>query len=372
LRPDVEIRRLDDAVQLRLIGAWQLGEVRPVAADIAHEIGTDPALRRLAYDVSDLTAWDSSLLLFLQDVDRITAQTSIVVDRSSLPPGVQRLEALATAVPPKEVEQAPRATALARLGEAARRFWESIGDYIEFLGEVTQAFGRLLVGKGQFRRADLVELTRQAGADALGIVSLVSFLLGLILAFVGSQQLRQFGATIYVADLVGVAMARDMAALMTAIVMAGRSGAAYAAQLGIMKSNQEIDALTTMGIRPIDYLVVPRMVALCSMLPLLVLYSIFLGIVGGAFAATTVMDVSWTEYWRQTAGAVNLSQVTGGVFKGTVYGALVAFAGCYQGMRAERSSTGVGAAATSAVVTGIVAIIAACGLFQVLFDVLGW
>ena len=166
-------------------------------------------------------------------------------------------------------------------------------------------------------------------------------------------------------------MARDMAALMTAIVMAGRSGAAYAAQLGIMKTNQEIDALTTMGIRPIDYLVVPRMIALCTMLPLLVLYSVFLGIVGGAVASATLLDVSWTEYWSQTAGAVAVGHVIGGIFKGTVYGALVAFAGCYQGMQAERSSTGVGAAATSAVVTGIVAIIAACGLFQVLFDLMG-
>ncbi|MFV1988319.1 MAG: MlaE family ABC transporter permease, partial [Gemmatimonadota bacterium] len=299
-------------------------------------------------------------------------EASMDVDLAGLPDGVQRLVALARAVPKKEAEEeAPPTSTLDRLGQPFLDAGTRVGDALSFLGETTQAFGRLFTKGPQFRRADLLELTQQAGADALGIVSLVGLLIGLILAFVGAQQLRQFGASIYVADLVGVAMTRDMAALITAIVMAGRSGAAYAAQLGIMKTNQEIDALSTMGIRPVDYLVVPRMIALVTMLPILVLFADFLGILGGALAATSMMDVSWTEYWRQTASAVSVGHVLGGVFKAAVYGALVAFAGCYQGMRAERSSMGVGAAATSAVVVGIVAIIAASGLFQILFDILG-
>lgn len=328
--------------------------------------------RRLTFDASGLSDWDSSLLIFLESVERLAGESSIEVDGAGLPDGVRRLAALARAVPRKEPDpEIPSPSLLDRLGRPLLDAWTRAGDAVGFLGETTQAFGRLITRGGQFRRADLMELTQQAGADALGIVALVSLLLGLILAFVGAQQLRQFGATIYVADLVGVAMARDMAALMTAIVMAGRSGAAYAAQLGIMKTNQEIDALYTMGIHPLDYLVVPRMIALSAMMPLLILFSVFLGILGGGMAAVSVMDVSWTEYWRQTATAVSVSQVAGGVFKGTIYAALVAFCGCYQGMRAERSSMGVGAAATSAVVTGIVSIIVACGLFQILFDRLG-
>jgi phospholipid/cholesterol/gamma-HCH transport system permease protein len=354
------------------VGDWRLAAKRPSAADVADAFGSGGPVRRVSYDASGLTDWDSSLLLFLNGVDGLASGASVDVDPGGLPEGVRRLVALSRAVPKKEADEdvAP-APAVDRVGRAVMARGTRFGEAVDFVGETTLAFGRLFRRGPQFRRDDLIVLTQQAGAEALGIVALVSALLGLILAFVGAQQLRQFGATIYVADLVGVAMARDMAALMTAIVMAGRSGAAYAAQLGIMSANQEIDALTTMGIRPIDYLVVPRMIALCTMMPFLVLFSDFLGILGGALSAIALMDISWAEYWRQTSAAVSIDHVAGGVFKGSVYGGLVAFAGCYRGMRAERSSMGVGAAATSAVVTGIVSIIVACGVFQILFDILG-
>lgn len=371
--PGVGIERLDDTVQLRLTGAWRLtAPDRPTVQDVVGALDPLSAVRRIGFDTSDLTDWDSSLLIFLDALEGAAQAASVEIDSSALPDGVRRLTALARAVPETKAEKAETpAPGLDRLGKLALAAGARFGDSIDFVGEVTQAFGSLLRGGARFRRADLLELTQQAGASALGIVSLVSFLMGLILAFVGAQQLRQFGATIYVADLVGVAMTRDMAALMTGIVMAGRSGGAYAAQLGIMNANQEIDALVTMGIPPIQYLVLPRVLALSAMLPLLVLYADLMGMLGGAIATSTLMDISWTEYWRQTASAVSVSHVVGGVFKGAMYGILVALTGCFQGIRAARSSTGVGAAATSAVVNGIVAIIVACGLFQILFDRLG-
>ena len=203
-------------------------------------------------------------------------------------------------------------------------------------------------------------------------MTLVSFLLGVILAFVGAVQLEQFGATIYVANLVGVAMVRDMAALITGIAMAGRSGAAFAAQLGTMKVNQEIDALNTAGLSPLEFLVLPRLVALMVMMPALTLYAQLMGIVGGAAVGVTLLDISLTAYVQQTTSAVGIGDLLGGVFKGAVYGGLIALAGCLRGMQAAKSSAGVGDAATSAVVTGIVAIIAACGFFQFVFYLLGW
>jgi phospholipid/cholesterol/gamma-HCH transport system permease protein len=258
-----------------------------------------------------------------------------------------------------------------RVGEAALEAVSEADASVVFLGDTTRSVGRFALGRGRYRKRDLWLLVQQAGAGALGIVSLVSFLLGAILAFVGAVQLQQFGATIFVANLVGIAMARDMGALMTAIVMAGRSGAAYAAQLGSMKVNQETDALVTLGISPVEFLVVPRVIALSTMMPLLTLYAILMGIAGGALVATTMLDLSLVTYWNQTAGALSVGDVVGGLFKALVYGVLIALAGCREGMRCGGSASAVGNAATAAVVSSIVAIISAAGVFAWVFYVLG-
>ncbi len=240
-----------------------------------------------------------------------------------------------------------------------------------FLGEATLAFGRLVRGQARFRARDFWLLVQQAGADALPIVTLISFLVGTIFAFVGAVQLERFGATIYVADLVGIAIVREMGAVMTAIVMAGRTGAAYAAQLGTMKVTQEIDALTTMGFSALDFLVLPRMLALCLMMPLLCLYADALGVLGGSLIGIGMLHLPPATYFNQTFNAVALSDLGGGVLKASVYGVLVAIAGCLRGLQSGSSSSAVGDAATSAVVTGIVAIIVACGIFAVVFYILG-
>ena len=202
---------------------------------------------------------------------------------------------------------------------------------LAFLGEVTLAFGRLLRGQARFRARDFWLLVQQAGADALPIVTLISFLVGTIFAFVGAVQLERFGATIYVADLVGIAVVREMGAVMTAIVMAGRTGAAYAAQLGTMKVTQEIDALTTMGFSALDFLVLPRLLALCLMMPLLCLYADALGVLGGSVIGIGMPKLPPVTYFNQTFHAVAFSDLAGGVLKASVYGVLVALAGCLRG-----------------------------------------
>jgi phospholipid/cholesterol/gamma-HCH transport system permease protein len=214
-------------------------------------------------------------------------------------------------------------------------------------------------------------LIQECGAQALPIVTLISFLVGVILAFVGAIQLAQFGAQIYVADLVGIAMVRDMGAMMTGIIMAGRTGAAFAAQLGTMKVTQEIDAFTTMGFSALEFLVLPRMIALILMMPLLCVYSDLVGILGGAAVGIGMLDLSATTYFRETMHAINLTDFFGGVFKSAVYGVLIAISGCLRGLECGSSSSAVGDAATSAVVTGIVFIIATCGIFSVIFYALG-
>jgi phospholipid/cholesterol/gamma-HCH transport system permease protein len=174
-----------------------------------------------------------------------------------------------------------------------------------------------------------------------------------------------------VADLVGIAIVHEMGAMMTGIIMAGRTGAAFAAQLGTMKVTQEIDAFTTMGFSPLEFLVLPRVIALVLMMPLLCLYSDFVGVLGGAMVGMGMLDLSWTTYIRETIHAVSLTDVFGAVFKSSVYGVLIALSGCLRGIQCGNSSSAVGDAATSAVVTGIVAIVAACGIFAVVFYVLG-
>jgi phospholipid/cholesterol/gamma-HCH transport system permease protein len=365
-------RSSDGTLLMQLAGAWQLRGELPSPSAVQREIESTPP-RRVAFDASAVTAWDSGLLTFLTKVTELCAQRQIPTDRNGLPSGVQRLLTLAEAVPERSGARQKTAVPpwLARLGTAVLNSREPVFEMLSFIGQVTIAVGKFIRRKARYRTSDLLLLIQQAGADALGIITLISFLVGTILAFVGAVQLEQFGAAIYVADLVGIAMVREMGAMMTAIVIAGRTGAAYAAQLGTMKVTQEIDALTTMGISPLEFLVLPRMLALCLMMPLLCLYADFVGILGGAAVGVGMLKLPLLVYYNQTAHAVHISDLIGGVFKASVYGVLVAISGCLRGVQCGNSSSAVGDAATSAVVTGIVFIITACGLFSVIFYVLG-
>jgi phospholipid/cholesterol/gamma-HCH transport system permease protein len=212
---------------------------------------------------------------------------------------------------------------------------------------------------------------QQCGAMAVPIVSLSSFLVGLTLAYTGAIILRQFGGDIWVADIVGLSTLREMGAVMTGVVLAGRTGAAFAAQLGNMKAGEEIDALETLGIAPVEFLVLPRLLALTLMTPLLVMYANCLGIFGGMVVSAGLLDIPPSAYWIETRTIIGLSDVNVSLIKSVVFGMLVAFAGCLRGLQADRSAAGVGRAATSAVVTSILLIIVADAIFAVLFNALG-
>ncbi|MGD9764185.1 MAG: MlaE family ABC transporter permease [Candidatus Binatia bacterium] len=357
---------------VRLSGAWQMSGRLPDAAEIEHALASD-GTRRIAFDATDLGAWDTGLLVFLSRIADTAAKRGIPMDRSGLPTGVQRLLALSEAVPERSGARSTSAppTFLARVGRAALNGAESARAFVGFIGQLTLAFGALIRRRARFRWSDLLLFVQQASADALPIVTLISFLVGVILSFVGAIQLEKFGASIYVADLVGIGIVHDMGALMTGIIMAGRTGAAFAAQLGTMKVTQEIDALTTMGIDPLEFLVLPRAVALSLMMPLLCLYADLVGILGGAVIAAGMLGIGPPVYFGELFQAVRLSDLFGGVFKAAVYGVLIAVAGCLRGMQSGNSASAVGDAATSAVVTGIVLIVSACGVFAVVFYVLG-
>lgn len=363
----------DGTLVVALTGDWRLRHGLPDPGTVEAQITADPQPRAIVLDGGRLETWDTGLLTLLVRLIEVSRARGIEVDQSGLPTGARRLLALAEAVPPREDARATQADAsiLERIGARTVSVQTSLTEMLAFLGEATLTIGRLLNRRVRFRRSDLLLIIQQVGAEALGIVTLICFLVGLILAFVGAATLEQFGAAIYVANIVGIAMVRDVGALMTAIVMAGRSGAAFAAEIGSMKVTQEIDALTTMGISPLEFLVLPRIIALSLMMPLLCVYADFVGILGGAFIGTAMLDLSFVTYMQQTADAVGLIDLLGGVFKAFVYGILIAIAGCLRGLQSGTSSSGVGIATTSAVVTSIVFIISACGIFAVLFYVLG-
>jgi phospholipid/cholesterol/gamma-HCH transport system permease protein len=363
----------DNTLLIRLSGNWTIGEELPAPGEAARRIESAGAVAHIRFDTQELSAWDSGLLTFLIALLKGSADKGVDIDRGGLPEGVQRLIALATAVPKKEdarktVEYEPF---LSRVGDEFLDFIRSAGELIGFVGEAVVATGRLLIGKASFRANDLGIFLQESGAQALSIVTLISLLVGLILAFVGILQLKIFGAQVFVADLVGIAMVRAMGAVMTGIIMAGRTGAAYAAQLGTMQVNEEIDALQTLGINPMEFLVLPRMLALTAMMPLLCLYADLMGVLGGWVVAVPMYGLSSVQYFQRSVAAVNLADFFIGLFTSFVFGVLVALSGCLRGMQCGRSASAVGDAATSAVVTGIVAIIISMALITVLCDVIG-
>lgn len=372
-RAELTLERADaTTLRIHVGGTWHLRDGLPPTAPVEEELERAPAPRRTEFDSAALGDWDSSLLAFVENVSRLCEKREVAFDASGLPAGLQRLVRLIEAAGEKEAaKDAHRRSFVERVGELSIEVWSSIVELLAFVGDASVAFGRALIGRARFQTSDLFLLIQDCGVRALPIVTLISFLVGLILAFVGAVQLQQFGASIYVANLVGLAMLREMGAMMTGIIMAGRTGSNFAAQLGSMKVSQEIDALETLGLSPMEFLVLPRLVALTLMMPLLCIYSDIVGIFGGAVVAVGMLDLPLNAYLQQTEAAVGLDDFALGVAKAGVFGVLIAVAGCQRGLQSGGSSAAVGDAATQAVVTAIVWIIAVDGLFAVLTNLLG-
>ncbi len=369
--PRLRAERKPSGLVVHLSGEWRLSRDHPLVAPILDELESARP-RTVVYDSVGVTGWDSSLLALIDKISQRCRQLKIEEDRAGLPEGVRALMKLSEAVPDNEGARAQPAASgfVTQLGRQFLGFLAGFVDFLAFFGEIAIALGRFLRGRARFRGVDFAIAIQDCGVRAFGIVSLISFLVGVILAFMGAVQLEQFGAAIYVADLVGIGMVRDMGAMMTAIIMAGRTGAAFAAQLGTMKVTQEIDALTTMGISPIEFLVLPRVVALFLMMPLLCIYSDFVGILGGAAVGAGMLGITMKSFLQEATHALTLGGAIGGIIKATAYGVIVAVAGCLRGMQCGNSSSAVGDAATAAVVTGIVYIVVACGIFAVIFHIL--
>jgi phospholipid/cholesterol/gamma-HCH transport system permease protein len=360
-------------VTMQLTGSWSNeASIKPVE-QVLKDLSAFKNLKLVLLRAQDLAGWDSRLPAYLLKIFNYCQTQHIEVDMSGLPKGAQELLKLARAVPERAGARrtAQAKSTLAEIGKAVLNGLKDAKGLLAFVGETVLAFIALIQAKARFRAVDIFLCIQDAGPAALPIVTLISLLVGLILAFVGAVQLAMFGAQIYIADLVGLGTVREMGALMTAVIMSGRTGAAYAAQLGTMNVNSEIDALKTMGISPMQFLVLPRMLALILMMPLLCLYADLMGMLGGAMVTVSAFDVSLIQYYNETQKAVDLTDLGIGVFKSLVFATLIATAGCMRGMQCGRSASAVGDAATAAVVNSIVYIVVADSVITLICDRLG-
>ncbi len=366
------LHRSPDTLELFVSGDCNLYSQAPDIRILKEELEGKNALKNLVFDLSGLNNWDSRLTTFLVACCNLCRQYEIQYDLNTLPKGLHGLIALAEAVPEKtdtRLHQNP-SPFLERVGLHTQQSYQKSLEIFTFIGECLIALVRMVTGRARFRWSDVALTIQECGAEALGIVALISFLIGLILAFVGAVQLQQFGAAIYVADLVGIAMVREMGCIMTGIIMSGRTGAAFAAQLGSMKVNEEIDAFRTFGFSAVEFLVLPKMLALILMMPLLTVFADFFGILGGFVVGLGMLDLSYTEYFNETVSSISLTNFFIGIVKGSFFGILVAISGCLRGMQCGNNSAAVGLATTSAVVSGITTIIVADAVFAVLFNAL--
>lgn len=367
----LETHRLDgDGLELRFTGRWCLDQSLPLPDRFLADLSSGAG--RLAFK-TDVTAWDSGFLAFIVRLLKICRERGIHAEPEGLPEGVRQLLSMAEAAPKQQLAKTAQGEKglLFRAGAAALAFLREGPAMLRFLGEVILSLGRLATRKTRLRWGDLWWEVEEAGPRALLIVSVISFLVGLILAYLGADQLRMVGAQIFIADLVAIGMVREIGALMTGVIVAGRTGSAYAAKLGTMQVNEELDAFRTLGISPMDFLVLPRMLALMLMVPLLTLYASFVGMLAGLVISVTIFDIGLFEYYNQTVAALDLSHFLVGLIKGTVYGMVVAYSGCMRGMQCGRDATAVGEAATSAVVTGILLITISASILTVFFYQLG-
>lgn len=326
--------------------------------------------KKIQFIGENITSWNTDFVILLFNTFKNIPKENI--DYSKLPEGMAQLLRLAFQAAPKEPEISKNTPPfLERVGEFGLGFWYTFKKGFKFVWESLASWGRQICGRAVYRQKDFWLVLADCGPKSISIVSLISFMVGLILAFVSAIQLKTFGAQIYVASLVTIAMTRIMGAIMTGIIMAGRTGASYAATIGTMQVNEELDALQTMGISRTDFLVLPRINALLLSMPILVLLADFMGILGGCFVCVLFWEIPLAEYIKYSVNSFNLVNFIVGVLHGVVFGFIIALCGCYFGITCGRNADSVGSSTTKAVVYSIVWMIVMTGFLTLVCEALG-
>ena len=356
----IEAREIDGTLVVEMAGDWSIENSLPRFAPLLEQTYLGLTVNRVVFDAMRLGDWDSSAVAFVLEALQVCEEKGLECSLDALPESMIGLIELSKAVPEAEMTEAPKPDGfLRRLGLASITLSRDLVAFLRFSGEFAQVFFRFLTGRVKLRWRDFWHIFQTNSSGALPIVTLISFLVGLILSFLGAVVLRRFGADYYVSYLVSYGILRELGALMTAIIMAGRTGAAIAAELGTMKISEEISALETLGISPMAFLVLPRFLGIFVTMPMLTIYANFIGVLGGMMVALAMLDVTITQFITGFLEPVTLMDALLGIFKATVYGAIIGLAGCLRGMQTGNDASAVGASTTSAVVTAITNIILA-------------
>ena len=378
--PEFQINDNNSLLEIELKGDWLLDSDLSAARlpdelenELEQQFNSKPDIRSVNITMTQVSGWNSALLTVMLSLSELCRQYQVPFDMTQLPLEMSRLIKLSAKIPSGSIKQHHEkdTSFLHNVGTNAIESVKEVGAVIEFISESGVAFMSMLKGKAIYRSSDTWLIMQQTGAEALPIVSLLNFLVGAILGYIGALQLEKFGAEIFIGDMVGVAMTREIAAIITAIIMAGRSGAAFAAQLGTMKVNEEIDALRSMGLSPMEFLVLPRMIGMMLMMPLLAIYANFMGILGGALVAYAMLNITLEQYIGVVIKSVGLNDIAAGIFMSAVFGVIVAVVGCQKGMSCGNSAEAVGASTTSAVVTSTVIIFISAAVLTVIYGALG-
>jgi phospholipid/cholesterol/gamma-HCH transport system permease protein len=366
-------RAPDGALRLRLGGPISFREAGPLRLEAAAAVSGLPSGTRVVVETAGVEAEDSAVAGLVLECFRVCRERGLVPVVGELDPVTRNFLDLAGPAlqQPARSVAAPSLGPIEGLGLLVLDSLHEAGETVAFVGRVTLSMFWSLRHPRRVRWGEIAFLVQRAGAEGLPIVALLSFLVGLVTAFSAAVQLRQFGADIFIADLVGIGMTRELGPLMAAILLTGRSGSAFAAEIGTMKISDEIDALTVMGIRPLGYLVMPRIFAVMLALPLLALFADACGIAGGMTIAGLSLNLTPAAFLGQLRKVVGMWDVFSGVLKALVFGMVVAGVGCHRGLRTEGGALGVGRSTTSSVVGGIFLIVVVDSIFVVLFHYLG-
>ncbi len=357
----------DDGLTARCTGAWIVQESALLDQHIKAVIWPDS--RELTIDCSALSALDTTgawllhrTLIERQKNDQHTTLIGLRAEFNTL------LQLIISCHIEPDKAPAPRQHLLNRIGQSTWQGVSGLTGMLAFIGETAIILVRSVMQPHRIRWRPILHNLQSAGFEALPIVGLLSFLMGLVIAYQGADQLQRFGANIFIADLVGLSMLRELSPLLTAIIVAGRSGSAYAAQIGTMKVTEEIDALRTIGIGPTELLVLPKLIALIIALPLLTVFADVAGLFGGMIMARSKLDVSFDVFMHRLGDAIHLSSYLTGICKAPVFAAIIALVGCYQGFQVSGSADSVGRQTTVSVVQAIFLVILADALFSILFN----
>jgi len=356
-------------VQMRCAGPWTVRGIAQIEKQL--EALSWPTGRELVIDGSAMSALDTSGAWLLHRTVRALEKQGCTVRMQALRPEFASLLQLITSREVAAHAPAPAApSALARIGQEGWSIALGTADYLSFVGESFTVLLRSLLQPRRIRWRPILHNMQIAGVEALPITGLLSFLMGIVIAYQGADQLQRFGANIFIADLVGLAMLRELSPLLTAIIIAGRSGSAYTAQIGTMKVTEEIDALRTIGVAPQELLVLPKMLALIIVMPLLTVYTDVTGVLGGMIMAQSKLNVSFGVFLDRLDEAISLSSYVTGVSKAPVFAMIVALVGCYRGFQVTGSAESVGTQTTLSVVQSIFLVIVTDAIFSVVFNIL--